>query len=379
MRISQSIWFLIGLILLLAGLDLTITLSYLSKWVGVLLILLGLAILVTIVKRKPEEALEKPGKVEEEPKGKKNIATSFINLLTFRGRVKWLFPIIGAGLVILVFVFNLYFYGTLKLGVNDTITILLGIMLILYNSLPEKLKTERDFVLLFLIFLFLVLVVPITLYSIRYGEIEENSNSPFIYWLLARPTSDLLGLIGIPSSAHSISTPGQVINGVTIGNTGVYLVYKNLGTSLEGTYSSVGIGISCTGLYSVSIFIAGFIAFIFIEYQRFDVKVVSLLTLGIFTCWFANILRMTIIVVVGSYHGVEALKWTHANLGIFIFMVWIAMFWGAMFKVLSANHDEEEAKGEEEESKGLHNEFHEEEGNTKALENDSEEEVKEII
>ncbi len=352
MRISQSIWFLIGLILLLAGLDLTITLSYLSKWVGVLLILLGLAVLVMIVKRKPEEALEKPEEAEEEPKDKKNIATSFINLLTFQGRAKWLFPIIGAGLILLVFIFNLYFYETLKLGVNDTITILLGATLIFYNSVPDKLKIERDFVLLFFIFLFLVLVVPITLYSIRYGEIEDNSNSPFIYWLLARPTSDLLGLIGIPSSAHLISTPGEVVNGVEIRNTGVYLVYKHLGTSLEGSYSSVGIGISCTGLYSVSIFIAGFIAFIFIEYQRFDVKVVSLLTLGIFTCWFANILRMTIIVVVGSYYGKDALQWTHANLGIFIFMLWIAIFWGVMFKVLSPIRDEEEAMGIEEEKIG---------------------------
>jgi exosortase/archaeosortase family protein len=111
------------------------------------------------------------------------------------------------------------------------------------------------------------------------------------------------------------------------------------------------IGISCTGLYSVTIFISGFIAFILIEYGRFDIKVASLLVLGIFTSWFANILRMTIIVAVGSHMGPDALRWTHENAGIFIFMLWVGLFWAIMFKLLvpkkAKREDEENLENEE--------------------------------
>jgi exosortase/archaeosortase family protein len=111
----------------------------------------------------------------------------------------------------------------------------------------------------------------------------------------------------------------------------------------------VGIGLSCTGLYSVSIFISGFIAFVLIEYRRLDIRVASLLTLGIFTSWFANILRMTIIVVVGSHYGREALVWTHANLGIFIFMLWVGLFWAIMFRLLVPPKTEDKKEEESQE------------------------------
>lgn len=118
---------------------------------------------------------------------------------------------------------------------------------------------------------------------------------------------------------------------------------------MQQPYSSVGIGFSCTGLYSVSIFISGFIAFILIEYKKFDIRVASLLTLGVFTSWFANILRMTIIVAVGSHYGGEALNWTHANMGIFIFMLWVGIFWGVMFKLLVPKDQMRDEKEEREE------------------------------
>ncbi|UCE36046.1 MAG: archaeosortase/exosortase family protein [Thermoplasmata archaeon] len=351
---SQRFRFLVGLILLLAGLEITITLTYLARWFGLVLMILGLVILIFTARKKTEEKEEKEKVKEEEEVGigekeeekkiiheRKTLADILISAFTINGRLNILLPVLGALLILFVYAFNFYYREAFEIGVNDTITILLGATMMLYNYIPDKFHRERDFVFLFFIFLFVILVLPLTL-----NPVPENTNSPFVYWLLAKPTSDMLNFVGIPASVHSVP-PQQIVNGIDLNTTGVWIVYKNL-VEVDGySWSPVGIGLSCTGLYSVSIFISGFISFILIEYRRFDIRVASLLTLGIFTAWFANILRMTLIVAVGSHYGREALRWTHANLGIFIFMLWVGIFWAVMFKVLTPEkkeevHDEEE-------------------------------------
>ncbi len=329
-------WFLAGLFFIFAGLEIAVTLTYLPRVLGLVLILAGVGIMIFLAQKKPEqvkaEKAERPEAMEEKEE-KKSLADHLIHILTLKGRITFALPVIGVIIVIFVYAFNLLRTQELDLGVNDTITILLGLTLILYNYVPVKFKAERDFVLLFFLFLFLILVVPLTLYSLYSGPLRENTNSPFVYYLLAEPTAGLLNLLGISSSAHLISSP-ETVNGIYISTSGVYIVYENLGGSQQTSLSSVMIGLSCTGLYSVTIFISGFTAFILMEYKKVDVKVASLLTLGVFTSWIANILRMTIIVVVGSHYGSDALEWTHANLGIIIFMIWVAIFWGVMFKLL---------------------------------------------
>jgi len=327
-------WFLAGLFLIFAGLEIAVTLTYLPRVLGLVLVLAGVGVMIFLAQKKPRKVEEKEYDGEEaEKEEKETLADNLIHALTVKGKITFALPIIGIIIVIFVYAFNLVRTGELELGVNDTITILLGVTLALYNYVPKKFKAERDFVLLFFLFLFLILVVPLTLYSLYAGPIQENTNSPFVYYLLAEPTAGLLNLLGISSSAHLVSTP-ETVNGIYLSSGGVYIVYENLGGSNQGTMSSVLIGLSCTGLYSVTIFISGFTAFILMEYRKVDVRVASLLTLGVLTSWFANILRMTIIVMVGSHYGSEALEWTHANLGIIIFMIWVAIFWGVMFKLL---------------------------------------------
>jgi exosortase/archaeosortase family protein len=329
-------WFLAGLFLIFAGLEIAVTLTYLPRMLGLVLILAGVGVMIFLAQKKPVttkavESEETEG--DEEKEEKKTLAEHLINILTLKGRITFALPVIGVLIVIFVYAFNLLRTQELDLGVNDTITILLGLTLLLYNYVPVKFKAERDFVLLFFVFLFLILVVPITLYSLYSGPLEENTNSPFVYYLLAEPTAGMLNFFGISSSAHLVSSP-ETVTGIYLSTSGVYIVYENLGGSQQSSLSSVMIGLSCTGLDSVTIFISGFTAFILMEYRKVDVKVASLLTLGVLTSWFANILRMTIIVVVGSHYGSDALEWTHANLGIIIFMIWVAIFWGIMFKLL---------------------------------------------
>ncbi|UCE74450.1 MAG: exosortase/archaeosortase family protein [Methanomassiliicoccales archaeon] len=340
--ITQRTLFLAGLILLLSGLVIALTPTYMAKALGLVLMVFGFALLILTAQKKPEPKIiteKKEAVAETITVDRKTLAETLISVVTFKGRIKSFFLVLGILLILLVYAFNIFFREGFELGVNDTITILLGATMILYNYIPKKYDRERDFVLLFFIFLFVIIVLPTTIYSIVQGPIPESPNSPFIYWLLAQPTSDLLNFIRIPSEAYTSTS-------------GVFIDYKILGdVQGQGTWGSVGIGLSCTGLYSVSIFISGFIAFILLEYRRFDIKVASLLTMGVFTSWFANILRMTIIVAVGSYYGGEALKWTHENLGIFIFMLWVGLFWALMFKLLVPKGDRQkkDEKTEEEE------------------------------
>ena len=342
---TRRFWFLFALILLLAGIEIAVTLTYMARWIGVILMALGLGILIATARKGPEPEIreEKEDKKPDEEADSKNLADILISKLTLGGRINPFLPIIGCLLIIFVYFFNFIVRNNMDLGVNDTITILLGATLALYNYIPTKYDRERDFVLLFFVFLFLILVLPITLYSLitNSDPLVENSNSPFIQYLLAEPTSGMLNALGIPASTHSIP-PSLTVNGIPLTTTGVQIVYQNVGEGAETPWSTVMIGISCTGLYSVTIFISGFIAFILIEYGRFDIRVSSLLVLGIFTSWFANILRMTIIVAVGSHFGGESLRWTHENVGIFIFMLWVGLFWAIMFKVLVPKNGNEE-------------------------------------
>lgn len=350
---SHRLKYLAGLMLLLAGLTIAVTPTYLERWIGLILMIFGLGLLVFTVRKEPElEDKKEEVAIEHETEERKTLADILINALTLKGKLTMMLPIIGAFLIVFVLAFNLFIRENFDIGAHDSITVLLGITLIAYNYFPERFHRERDFAFLFFIFLFLILVVPITIYALFFGTPGENPNSPFIQYLLAQPTSDMLNFIGIQSSVHSVP-PQEIVNGVPLTKVGIWIVYENLGDEAMTPWSSVGIGLSCTGLYSVSIFISGFIAFILIEYRRLDIRVASLLTLGVFTAWFANILRMTIIVAVGSHYGSDALYWTHANLGIFIFMLWVGIFWGVMFKVLMPKTKKEggkEGPDEEEET-----------------------------
>jgi len=255
------------------------------------------------------------------PKDGKPLAQSLIHFLTLDGRLKKYMPLAGIAAIAGVIGFNMLMHGSLAFGSHDGITILLGVSLLAYNHIPEKYSTERDFTFLFLMFLFLILVLPITLIHYMHGPLTEDTNSPVVYHLLARPTSAMLNLLGIESGAYV--TAERVLVGLSVPaetNPDRYI------------YTRVGIGLSCTGLYSVTTFISAFLAFLMVHFSKFTYKLGAFMALGIATSWVANVIRMTLILVVRYHYGLEAMLWTHHNAGIFIFMAWVALFWGLMFK-----------------------------------------------
>ncbi len=264
---------------------------------------------------------KQPMSVEEDIPGEP-LADTLIYYLTFKGRLKRYIPLAGVAAIVGVLAFNIIVHGYLRLGSHDGITLLLGVCLLLYNHVPDKFSLERDFSLLFLLFLFLILVLPITFIHYTQGPLTEDTNSPVVYHLLARPTSGMLNLIGFESISRVTSERVLV---------GLYVPAQN---PPRMVYTEVGIGLSCTGLYSVTTFISAFLAFLMVHFSKFSFKLGIFMALGIFASWVANVIRMTLILVVRYHYGREAMLWTHHNAGIFIFMVWVALFWGLMFKYI---------------------------------------------
>jgi len=313
----QKKWALLpGLIMLFGGLDVLILMSHTSRLVGLALFVTGGAMVY----------YSAGGMIKEE---QGNLGAKIMGSLTLDGKLTPLFPAAGISLIIFVIFFNLRFTGALDLGSHDYVTLLLGGTLLAYRYIPNKYEFERDWLLLFFTLLFFILVVPLTLHEIMVGGLPENTNSPFVYYLLAEPVAALISLLGVPAEAYIDPLRGVVVN---------YMIQN-------GGSGEVIIGLSCTGLYSVSIFISAFTAFVLLEYNRLDRKVAVLLTAGVITAYVANILRMSIIVMVGSYYGPAALQWTHNNLGTFIFLGWITLFWGIAYRYLDIKNDIEEKIG----------------------------------
>jgi len=318
----RDAWILVSLIILFAGVDAAILVNKWSRMLGLAVAAAGGTLLYISVNvgRERTEAGPHILPVPEQIEGP-TLAETAVRLYTLNGRFPLMMPITGAALIVLVFFYNLYSGFNTYLGSNDYVVLLLAASILTYNYIPDKYSVERDFGLVFLSLLMLVVVIPTTYYEFKYGTTggswdDRNPNSPFIHYLLGIPLVNILNLLGITSK----------LNGVTIS----FL-------SASHRRLTISIALGCTGLYSVSIFLSAFISYIVVEYRKFDRKAAVLMTLGIITAYVANLIRMTIIILVGYRYGMDALLWTHKNIGELIFMFWIGIFWGLMFKYLDIN------------------------------------------
>ena len=334
--------FFIGLIILFGGLDLAILLSHLSRYFGFILIAVGLVImLLTREKKSPETELEQEPVVRKRAlkkweKAGDNLGERFIHLLTFNGILKPYLPIFGILVLCTVIGFNLFIASEFLLGSNDYVVLLLAGALIAYNYVPSTYKVEKNFALIFMIFLFLILVIPTTTYTLACPVDPDSptiTNNSATRLLLTSPTVGLSMVFGM--DFIDVSNNILIFHGP------------------EGQTINLLIGLSCTGLYSVAIFVSAFIAFIFVEYNKFNKKTLWLLSLGILMAWFANIIRMTIIVLVGKYYGSQPMEWTHNNIGEIIFMIWVSLFWLLMFRYLGMWDDMSEKRGREKKNEAI--------------------------
>ena len=124
--------------------------------------------------------------------------------------------------------------------------------------------------------------------------------------MLVAPFAFILNLFGISANA--------------VGNL-VTIMFR------DGSVHTLAISAYCAGLYSFSIFLAAFVAFVLV-FESLPRRVLGLVLIaGLVVAYLGNLLRMVVIGIVGYFHGIEALHWTHENAGWIIFLAWSSVFW----------------------------------------------------
>jgi exosortase/archaeosortase family protein len=240
------------------------------------------------------------------------LAERLVARVTLGGRLNSVFAVVGLAIIGLDLLYNQFLSPTPALLSTDVVVIGLGVVLVAFPFVPQRFHRERNFAVLFFAALALVFGVPLML--LRLGQDPYASVDEYTAALLAPQLSWFVNLFGM--------------NSFYSGNILYYIDQTN------GNLASVYIATSCSGLYSMGIFIAAFLALVLTEYAHLSWRVGALMALGVLIAYGANLLRMAIIVEVGYHYGGEALLWTHANLGDLIFLAWVAPFVWLTYRVL---------------------------------------------
>ena len=299
-------WLATGLIMAFVGVNLQLlTHIVAARWFGLGLIIIGMAKAVYWV-----TVIEKNA-VKAKPRPRKDLADRFIHFLTLNGRARPWLPIMGIVVILIDLGWNLGYARSTEFLSQDWTMWALGAVLMAYNFVPAKYGKERDFSLILIFVYTITMVVPMGIYRLYSGTVELPGG--FVYYLLGTPTSFLVNLTGAYSYAH-----------------GIWITFQ----MTTGQMESLGISTGCAGLDSLFLFISGFIAFVLVENRRLDRRISAALVIGIFTAYFANLLRMTVIVEAGIHYGKDAMLAVHENAGTLIFLGWIALFWLLMYKFI---------------------------------------------
>ena len=252
------------------------------------------------------------------------LASRFLRRMTLDGRLVSYFPLAGIAIIALDALYNAFLSPTPSIQIHDTVTILFGVSLVAYPFVPERFGRERDFTLLFFLVLVLILVVPLMAVRLYRGNFDEGVNA-YSWTMLAPELQAILRLLGINTDLRGdpagSSAPGLLLDIPRVGP--IWLI----------------ISTACSGIYSFSIFASAFTAFVLTEFNKTNWRVWTLLVLGFVTAYFANLLRMTVIVAAGymsstPQDSLNAMMIAHSNAGWLIFLGWIALFWVLMYRFL---------------------------------------------
>ena len=296
---------IVAIVLLFEGISVMLLFSKAGLAAGMFSLALGLFLLLMLhPTKKPSEILEGAPAVRLAPKGD---PPGIILLDWMMGSLRsdYIVMAIGAAVIAAVIIFNWFFSSMPGIGDIDTLAILFGGMLIVYPFLVPKYKIEAAFTLLFLGIIVVLLVVPGVVSAVS-TSVGESVGGWYVHYMLAAPFAWILDHIGIP--AESIDNMVMI-------------------TFRDGTEQWLSISAYCAGLYSFSIFVAAFVAFVFV-FERLPAGLMALvLSLGLITAYLGNLFRMTVIGIVGYYEGLDALLWAHENAGWIIFLAWSSVFW----------------------------------------------------
>lgn len=320
---------LAGLLLAVAGADLLLVPPKTGgiELLGIPFLAAGLSLFASVLRR-----ASGPAPAES----RRTLASRVLDRATRGGRLVRYFPLLAVAVIAVDLAYNELVFRAISLGTEDTIVLLVAAALFAYPFVPARFARERDFVLVFMAALFLVLVLPLLLARLAAMDFEQSVDS-YSWAALAPQTAWVLNLLGVPAAVHPF--PGATAPAVTF-------------LTKAGQTLTVVITTECSGIYSFGIFASAFAAFVLTEYERFDLRVFVLLVIGFLTSYAANILRMVLIVLFGAYNwlgstSLDSLLIAHSSLGWIIFLAWISVFWAVVFRFFVRTPATTEAAPEE--------------------------------
>lgn len=286
---------ILSIILVVEGISVLFLFSYVGPFFGFGSLLIG-SFLLLLLRQKDEPTSAKP-----DSPGVRLVDYLF-NLIG--GDYPMMF--VGATIIGVVLLYNWFLSSSPEIGDSDTLSILFGFTVMLYPLVYNRFRIEASFALIFTGMVVAILVVPRALNSLSdYGD-SSAVGDWYVHYMLAAPFAGILDSIGISSSS--------------VGNL-VTIEFR------DGGLHTLSISAYCAGLYSFSIFLSAFVAFALV-FERYSQRLMAVvLAIGLAIAYLGNLVRMTIIGIVGFYYGLDALHWTHQNVGWVIFLSWSTLFW----------------------------------------------------
>jgi exosortase/archaeosortase family protein len=241
------------------------------------------------------------------------ILVDLLSKVISRERSTVLIPLAGFLLVAIWSGWKLLVSGQADLRLEDFVVTLFGTSLVLYNAGPSKYAMQKDFVVLYLMFLTIVFAVIWKTYTIVSGDSFYRINAYSEYYFIVIPVVLLVRIFGADVSSELDASSHGISNYITF--------------EYQGRHILLGIGEGCSGLYSAGLFFSAFLAFVLVRYRKVDRWILAALGLGFIVTWASNIIRMTITIMIGSAYGAPALAFFHSYIGIIVFVVFVTIFW----------------------------------------------------
>lgn len=288
----EKILYAIGISLLIAGLRTLLMWSdYSSNLMG--LIILCFAFLIIYIAFKKDM---KTSKLRGEINNIKNILLGFILVI-----VDLIYNIITNDS------FNNFDYGMIIAGL---IIILLNMNLLQIINIESRTK---EFITLFLFFTMSLSATASTGITYIYTTITGYSINPlyhFVTDLTIKSSFFFLKLI------KNTSLTENVIN-------------------FDGM--KVSIAYPCSGVESMILFLSVIAAYFISTREKNIIKILSYAIFGIIMFYSTNVLRVVIIFLVGYHFGIDALKFTHYNLGWILFTAGMVVYWSILLNDNNGN------------------------------------------